>query len=185
MKRSVTPSAPASSSSPSHHLAPTGSPSRIERPYGAYSSSSRSRRAAGCHFLVALRRYVDAARSSRYGGTSTLASHSDAADLNPSSPADADVFDSDSESQTEMDSSVDRHRCYRMPFPRSDALRVFCHTDNTFACPVYPAKRHRWTIMNEVKDHVLGMATSTPLRGENKKKWSCHRIVARNEGWME
>jgi hypothetical protein len=29
------------------------------------------------------------------------------------------------------------------------------------------------------------MAKSAPLRERYKKKWSCHRVVARNEGWME
>uniref|UniRef100_K3ZMC9 Uncharacterized protein n=1 Tax=Setaria italica TaxID=4555 RepID=K3ZMC9_SETIT len=95
------------------------------------------------------------AQSSHYDGTSASGSHSDTANLNPSSP------------------------------PVGDALCVFCHANNTFVCPVYPAKRHQWTIMNEVKDHILGMATSAPLRGENKKKWSHHHVVAQNEGWME
>jgi hypothetical protein len=41
-------------------------------------------------------------------------------------------------------------------------------------------------IGGEVKDHhVLGMARSMPLRQKYKKKWSRHRVVARNEGWME
>ncbi|RCV31008.1 hypothetical protein SETIT_6G141900v2 [Setaria italica] len=78
----------------------------------------------------------------------------------------------------------DARRGYRTPFPRGDALRVFRRIDNTFACPVCPGTRHQWRILNEVKDHILGMAKSMPLRGENKKKWSCHRVVARNEGWM-
>jgi hypothetical protein len=43
---------------------------------------------------------------------------------------------------------------------------------------------HRWRKLNKVNDHVLGMARSAPLR-EYKKKWSCHLIVSRNEGWME
>nr|TKW33032.1 hypothetical protein SEVIR_2G206400v2 [Setaria viridis] len=100
----------------------------------------------------------------------------------------ADVFDSDSDSDslTETDSSDDRRRGYRMPFPRevSDALRIFRRTDNTFTCPVCPGTRHWWRILNEIKDHVLGMAKSMPLRGENKK-WSRHCVVAQNEGWME
>jgi hypothetical protein len=29
------------------------------------------------------------------------------------------------------------------------------------------------------------MARSMPLRQKYKKKWSRHRVVARNEGWME
>ncbi|RCV18602.1 hypothetical protein SETIT_3G314500v2 [Setaria italica] len=99
-------------------------------------------------------------------------------------PFPSDAFDSDSESQTETDSSDDRRRDYRTPFPWGDTLRIFRHAD-TFACPICPTKRHRWMIMNEVKDHVLGMGTSAPLKGENKKKWSCHHVMARNEGWME
>ncbi|RCV30437.1 hypothetical protein SETIT_6G094600v2 [Setaria italica] len=83
----------------------------------------------------------------------------------------ADAFDSNSN--------------YHTPFPQGDALRVFRHTNKTFACSVCPAKRQRWVIMNEVKDHVLGMATFMPLTGENKKKWSRHLIMARNEGLME
>nr|TKW15345.1 hypothetical protein SEVIR_5G231900v2 [Setaria viridis] len=94
------------------------------------------------------------------------------------------VIDSDFESHTEMDSSNDRHCGYRTPFPRGDALRIFCHVDYTFACPVCPAKRHRWRILNEVKNHVVGKATSEPLRKDNKKKWSHHRVGAWNEGWM-
>ncbi|RCV07106.1 hypothetical protein SETIT_1G217600v2 [Setaria italica] len=82
-----------------------------------------------------------------------------------------------------MDSSDDRHRGYRMPFPQGDALRVFHNVDNTFACPVYPTKRHRWRILNEVKDHVVGMTTSGPLRKDNKK-WSYHCVMAWNDGWM-
>jgi hypothetical protein len=44
---------------------------------------------------------------------------------------------------------------------------------------------HRWRKLNEVKDHVLGMAKFAPLREKYKKKWSRHRVLARNEGWME
>uniref|UniRef100_K3ZZF4 Uncharacterized protein n=1 Tax=Setaria italica TaxID=4555 RepID=K3ZZF4_SETIT len=49
----------------------------------------------------------------------------------------------DSDSQTETDSSDDRHRGYHTPFPRGDALRIFRHADNSFACPVCPSTRHR------------------------------------------
>jgi hypothetical protein len=44
---------------------------------------------------------------------------------------------------------------------------------------------HWWCKLNEVKDHVHGMARSAPPRLKYKKKWSRHRVVARNEGWME
>ncbi|RCV17851.1 hypothetical protein SETIT_3G253000v2 [Setaria italica] len=96
----------------------------------------------------------------------------------------ADAFNSESESQTETNSFDDRRRGYPMPFPRSDPLRVFRHADNTFACPVCPGMRHQWKILNEVKDHVVGMATSVPLRCKNKKKWSRQLVVAWNEGWL-
>jgi hypothetical protein len=43
---------------------------------------------------------------------------------------------------------------------------------------------HQWRNLNEIKDHVLGMARFEALREDNMKKWSCHRVVARNEGWM-
>uniref|UniRef100_K4AKZ4 Uncharacterized protein n=1 Tax=Setaria italica TaxID=4555 RepID=K4AKZ4_SETIT len=72
----------------------------------------------------------------------------------------------------EIDSSNDRRRSYRVPFPCGDALRIYCHADNTYG------------IYNEIKDHVLGMARSVALRGDNKKKWSHHRVVAQNVGWM-
>ncbi|RCV23837.1 hypothetical protein SETIT_5G036600v2 [Setaria italica] len=88
----------------------------------------------------------------------------------------ADAFNFDSNSQNETDSSEDHHRGYRTPFPRGDTLRVFRHADNTFVCPICPGTRHRWRILNEVKDHILGMAKSAPLRGENKEKWSHHCI---------
>ncbi|RCV25693.1 hypothetical protein SETIT_5G185400v2 [Setaria italica] len=94
----------------------------------------------------------------------------------------ADAFDSNS--QTETDSSDDRRRSYHTPFARGNTLCVFCRADNTFVCLICPGKRYRWRILNEVKDHILGMAESAPLRGENKK-WSRHCVVARNEGWIE
>uniref|UniRef100_K3ZNU9 Uncharacterized protein n=1 Tax=Setaria italica TaxID=4555 RepID=K3ZNU9_SETIT len=94
-----------------------------------------------------------------------------------------EAFDSDFESQTETDSSDDRRHRPRVPFPHGDALRVYCHADNTYRCPICPTRIHWSKILNEVKDHVLGMARSAALRGDNKK-WRCHRVVARNEGWM-
>uniref|UniRef100_K3YZK7 Uncharacterized protein n=1 Tax=Setaria italica TaxID=4555 RepID=K3YZK7_SETIT len=95
----------------------------------------------------------------------------------------ADAFNFDSNSQTKMDSFDDRRRGYRTLFLWGGTLRVFRRANNTFACPICPSTRHQWRILNEVKDHILGMAKSLPLRGENKK-WSCHLVVARNEGWM-
>jgi hypothetical protein len=38
--------------------------------------------------------------------------------------------------------------------------------------------------LNEIKDHVLVMATYKALREDNKKKWSHHHFMARNEGWL-
>jgi hypothetical protein len=64
-------------------------------------------------------------------------------------------------------------------------LRVFWCFDGMCGVPVCPNLMHQWHMLNEVKDHVLGMARSVPLRQKYKKKWSRHRIVARNEGWME
>jgi hypothetical protein len=63
-------------------------------------------------------------------------------------------------------------------------LRVFWFTTNTYGCPVCPNRMHRWRNLNEIKDHVLGMARSEVLREDNMKKWSHHRVLARNEGWM-
>uniref|UniRef100_K4A2Y1 Uncharacterized protein n=1 Tax=Setaria italica TaxID=4555 RepID=K4A2Y1_SETIT len=195
MKQFVSPSTPTSSSTPSRCLSPTGSPLCIERSSGTSSSMSCSHSTVGHHFLVALLRYIEAAQSSCYDGASALGSHSDAADLNPPSPADgchraakgnstcsqpppavgpASSTPAPSSPHKKltltMDSSDDRPRGYCTPFPRDDALCIFHHADNTFTCLV--------------KDHVLGMATSASLRGENKKKWSHHHVVAWNEGMV-
>jgi hypothetical protein len=43
---------------------------------------------------------------------------------------------------------------------------------------------HRWRNLNEIKDHVLGMARSEALRKDNMKKWNRRRVLSRNEGWM-
>jgi hypothetical protein len=32
---------------------------------------------------------------------------------------------------------------------------------------------HQWRNLNEINDHVLGMAKSEALREDNKKKWDC------------
>ncbi|KAG2587233.1 hypothetical protein PVAP13_5NG126962 [Panicum virgatum] len=65
------------------------------------------------------------------------------------------------------------------------ALRVSRRADDTFVCPVCPGLAPRWTRPNEVRDHVLGQANSSALRGANKKKYSRHRVLAWNEGWMQ
>uniref|UniRef100_K3Y2N7 Uncharacterized protein n=1 Tax=Setaria italica TaxID=4555 RepID=K3Y2N7_SETIT len=83
-----------------------------------------------------------------------------------------------------MDSSDNCRHGYHVPFPRGDALNIYRHPDNTYGCPVCPARIHRWRILNEVKDNILGMARTVALRGDNKKKWSRHHVVAWNEGWM-
>jgi hypothetical protein len=96
-------------------------------------------------------------------------------------PAGEFDFDFDSDSH----SSEDRFHSYIPPVPRGDALRVFLRLNDMYGCPVCPNLMHRWCKLNQVKDHVLGMAKSAPLRQNYKKKWSHHCIVARNEGWME
>jgi hypothetical protein len=63
-------------------------------------------------------------------------------------------------------------------------LCVFLSLDDTYGCPVCPNLMHRWRMLNQVKYHVLGMVRSTPLREKYKKKWTRHRVVAMNEGWM-
>jgi hypothetical protein len=46
-------------------------------------------------------------------------------------------------------------------------------------CAVSLNLMHRRHKVKEVKDHVLGMARSVPLRQMYKMKWSRHRVVAR------
>ncbi|KAG2639625.1 hypothetical protein PVAP13_2KG020832 [Panicum virgatum] len=96
----------------------------------------------------------------------------------------SEAFDSDSETQTETDSDNDDRRGYRRAVPRGPTLRVIRHGDGTFRCPVCPSLASRWTSLNEVRDHVVGKAKSRALREGNKKKYSRHRVLARNEGWM-
>jgi hypothetical protein len=43
---------------------------------------------------------------------------------------------------------------------------------------------HQWRNLNEIKDHVLGLARSEALREDNMKKWNCHCVLAKNEGWI-
>ena len=84
----------------------------------------------------------------------------------------------------ETDPDDDVCRNYKVPFPRGPALRISHQSDGTFKCPVCPGLAHWWTRPNKVRVHVLGLANSSALRSVNKKKYSCHRILARNEGWM-
>jgi hypothetical protein len=94
-------------------------------------------------------------------------------------------FDFDSDFQADTDSSEDHcHGCIPQ-VPRGDALCVFWRLDGAYGCPICPNLMHQWRKLNEVEDHVPGMARSAPLREKYKKKWSYHRVVARNEGWME
>jgi hypothetical protein len=41
---------------------------------------------------------------------------------------------------------------------------------------------HRWRNLNEIKDHIVGMARYEAMREDNMKKWSCHRVLVKNEG---
>jgi hypothetical protein len=95
------------------------------------------------------------------------------------------VFNSDdSDTQTETDPSDDEFRGYILPVPRGPALHIFGHADGTFGCLVCPDLGHRWTRPNEVKDHIVGKANSSTPRAENKRRYSHHRVLARNEGWI-
>uniref|UniRef100_K3ZMD8 Uncharacterized protein n=1 Tax=Setaria italica TaxID=4555 RepID=K3ZMD8_SETIT len=80
---------------------------------------------------------------------------------------------------TSSPDSSDNRRCsYPMPFSGATLCVSFSNVGNTITCPVCPGMRQLWKILNEVKDHILGMTTFAPLRGENKNKWSHHRVVA-------
>jgi hypothetical protein len=70
----------------------------------------------------------------------------------------------DSDSQPDTDSSEDHLHGYISLVPRGDALRVFRRTNGTYGFPVYPNLMHQWGKLNEVKDHVLGMAKFARLR---------------------
>jgi hypothetical protein len=95
----------------------------------------------------------------------------------------AGEFDFDFNSQAGTDSSEDRFQDYIPPVSWGDALHVFLRLNGTYGCHVCPHLMHRWHKLNEVKDHILGMAKSAPLR-QNYKNWSRHHVVARNEVWM-
>ncbi|RLM85168.1 ATPP2-A13 [Panicum miliaceum] len=92
------------------------------------------------------------------------------------------LTDSDSDIQTETDESGDKNHCYIKPVPNGPATRVFSCDYGTFRCPVCPGLADRWTRPNEVRDHVVGKANSSALRAKNKKRYSRHRVLARNEG---
>ncbi|KAG2629012.1 hypothetical protein PVAP13_3KG315800 [Panicum virgatum] len=94
------------------------------------------------------------------------------------------AFDSDSDTQTETDPDNDYRRGYHLAVPRGATLRIIRHGDGTFQCPVCPGLANRWTRLNEVRDRVVGKAKSRTLREDNKKKYSQHRALAQNEGWM-
>jgi hypothetical protein len=90
----------------------------------------------------------------------------------------------DSGSECETDSSEDELHGYHLPVPRGDALRVYLHEDGTWGCPVCPGKAHNWETPEAIHDHVMGQTQSPSLREWYKKKWSHHRVLARNHGWM-
>jgi hypothetical protein len=109
-------------------------------------------------------------------------SRCDAANDDPSMLGDVGTLPADSQPPpplAELDSDSNSNS-------NSDtfALRVFWRTTNTYGCPVCPNYMHQWRNLNEIKDHVLGMARFEALREDNMNKWSHHRILARNEGWM-
>ena len=83
-----------------------------------------------------------------------------------------------------FDSDSDTRRGYRLAVPRGPTLCVIRRGDGTFWCLVCPGLASRWTRPNEVRDHVLGKAMSCALREDKKKKYSRHRVLAWNEGWM-
>ncbi|KAG2642266.1 hypothetical protein PVAP13_2KG196416 [Panicum virgatum] len=96
----------------------------------------------------------------------------------------AEAFDSNFDTQTETDLDDDYLRGYHLAVPRGPALCIIRRGDDTFRCPVCPGLATRWTRPNEVRDQVVGKAKSRALREDNKKKYSRHRVLARNEGWM-
>ncbi|KAG2612248.1 hypothetical protein PVAP13_4KG265130 [Panicum virgatum] len=96
----------------------------------------------------------------------------------------AEAFDSDSDTQMETDPDDDYQQGYRRAVPRGPALRVIRRGDGTFQCPIFPGLASRWTRPNEASDHVVGKAKSHALREDNKKKYSRHQVLGRNEGWM-
>lgn len=98
-----------------------------------------------------------------------------------------DTESSSDDSQTDTDEDDDNYHGYKTPVPRGDNLRVsYNRRYGGFQCPVCPGKKaSRWRNRNEIRNHVVGMATSGRLKEEYKKKWSRHRVLARNEGWMQ
>jgi hypothetical protein len=98
----------------------------------------------------------------------------------------AAAFDSDdsSDTQTEMDLDDDICRHNKVLVPGGFTLRVSLREDGTFLCHVCPGLAHRWRRLTKVRDHVVGQANTSALRGKNKKKYSRHRVLARNMGWM-
>jgi len=90
------------------------------------------------------------------------------------------------DSDMETDEEDDKYHSYLVPVPRRDALRVrYCHRYSAWFCPVCPGKKAgRWKNIADIKNHMKGLANSGRLKEDNPKKWSRHRVLARNEGWM-
>jgi hypothetical protein len=106
---------------------------------------------------------------------------------NGDAPAPRDSYDDcdfSSGSEVSTDEEDDRFHGYRkLPLPKGSDLRVKYH-GNVYMCPVCPGKAHRWFSEESIRGHVVGQGTSAALREVYKKKWSRHRVLARNHGWM-
>jgi hypothetical protein len=94
--------------------------------------------------------------------------------------------DDDSGSEVSTDEEDDLLHGYKVPVPRAPNLRVWYDPHyKSYRCPVCPSKKaSRWVTMEYIQSHVLGQAKSMKRREENKKKWSRHRTIAYNMGWM-
>jgi hypothetical protein len=102
----------------------------------------------------------------------------------PAFPLPSD--DDDSGSEVSIDEAGDFLHGYKVPVSRGPNLRVWYDPHyKSYRCPVCPSKKaSRWVTMEYIQSHVLGQAKSMKRREENKKKWSRHRTIAYNMGWM-
>jgi hypothetical protein len=107
--------------------------------------------------------------------------------LLPRTTATRDSYDDcdfSSGSEVSTDEEDDRFHGYRkLPLPKGSDLRVKDH-GNVYRCLVCPGKADRWFSEESIRGHVVGQGTSAVLRQVYKKKWSRHRVLARNHGWM-